>query len=118
MPGYPRHEIKSRILTRLRRGEPMSTEQLAKDMRAAYSSTREALMELKATKEVCIVRWVKTGARPIRFWGLGAADTPPPPPLTREQQRERSKERKRLARITNAADAKPILRRDPAASWF
>lgn len=115
---YPRHEIKNRILLRLRKGEPLSTEQLAKDMRAAYSSTREALMELKATKEVCIVAWQKTGARPIRFWGIGVADTPPPPPLTQEQRAQRSKERKRLARIIDAADAKPVLRRDPAASWF
>lgn len=118
MPGYPRHEIKSRILLRLRRGEPMSTEQLAKDMRAAYSSTREALMELKATKEVCIVKWQKTGARPIRFWSVGAADVPPPPPLTLEERAERSKERKRLTRTIDAADAKPIARRDPAASWI
>jgi hypothetical protein len=118
MPGYPRHEIKARILLRLRRGEPISTEQLAADMRTAYSSTREALMELKATKEVCIVKWTKTGAHPIRFWGIGTADAPKPPPLTREQQLERSRERKRLTRIIDAADATPIARRDPAASWF
>lgn len=118
MPGYPRHEIKNRILLRLRRGESMSTEELAKDMRAAYSSTREALMELKASKEVCIVRWVKTGARPIRFWGLGASDTPPPPPMTTEQRNRARRESRRLVKLTDASDAKPILRRDPAASWF
>ena len=118
MPGHPRHEIKNRILLRLRRGEPMTTEQLAKDMRAAYSSTREALMELKATKEVCIVKWVKTGARPIRFWSIGSADAPKPPTLTREQQLERNRERKRWARTVNAADSRPIARRDPAAAWF
>lgn len=118
MPGYPRHEIKSRILLRLRRGEPMSTEELAKDMRAAYSSTREALMELKATKEVCIVKWIKTGARPIRFWSIGAADVPPPPPLTQEQRNAKRRERQRLVKIIDAADAKPVIRRDPAASWF
>ena len=118
MPGYPRHEIKNRILLRLRRGEAMTTEQLAKDMRAAYSSTREALVELKATKEVAIVRWQKTGAHPIRFWGIGTADAPKPPPLTLEQRAERNKERKRLARTVNAADSRPIARRDPAAAWF
>jgi len=27
MPGYARHEIKARVLLRLRKGEPMTTEQ-------------------------------------------------------------------------------------------
>lgn len=116
MPGYPRHEIKARILLRLRRGEPMSTEQLAKDMRAAYSSTREALVELKATKEVCVVKWTKTGAHPIRFWGIGTADAPRPKPLSPEQRKQARREQK--IKIIDAADAKPIVRRDIAASWF
>lgn len=111
MPGYPRHEIKHRILLRLRRGEPMSTEQLAKDMRAAYSSTREALVELKETKEVCIVKWTKTGAHPIRYWGIGTADAPRPKPMTSEQRNAKR-------RVKIIADAKPIVRRDIAAAWF
>ena len=45
---YSRYEMKNRILLRLRRDSDMSTEQLARELRAAYSSVREALMELKA----------------------------------------------------------------------
>ena len=115
---YSRYEMKNRILLRLRRDSDMSTEQLAREMRAAYSSVREALMELKASKEVCISSWKKTGAKPIRYWSLGASDAPPPPPMTTEQRNQARRESRRLVKITDASDAKPILRRDPAASWF
>ena len=114
---YSRHEMKARVLIRLRKGEPMSTEQLAENMRAAYSSVREALMELKATKEVAIVKWQKTGARPIRFWSIGSADAPKPPPMSRDERNQRRRDQRRTVKVIDASDAKQILRRDPAASW-
>jgi len=114
---YSRHEMKARVLLRLQKGEPMSTEQLAKDLRAAYSSTREALMELKATKEVCIVKWTKTGAHPIRFWGLGTKDAPKPKPMNIEERNQNRQERRRaLTEVNKTPPSKP--RRDIAASWF
>jgi hypothetical protein len=118
MPGYARHEIKARVLLRLRKGEPMTTEQLAKDMRAAYSSVREALVELKESKEVCIVKWTKTGAHPIRYWGIGSADVAKPAPMTLEQRNLARRERKQQVKLREATDNNPVARRDTAASWF
>jgi len=118
MPGYARDEVKSRIMLRLRKGTPMSTQQLAVNMRVAYSSVREALVELKKSKEVCVVSWTKTVAHPIRYWGVGSSDAPRPPPITKEERLQKRRDARKRASEQETESRTVVPRRDPAAAWF
>lgn len=110
-----------RILLRLRK-KPMTTDQLAKDMRTARSTVVAALNKLWSRRVICVVEYKYTGSTPARIWGIGEEDMPRPPVQTKEQrnarQRERlRKERERLTPPTPEVK-KSTARRDIAAAWI
>lgn len=72
---------------------------------------------------VCIVRYQKTGASPIRFWGIGKEDAPKPPTLTPEQRAAAKSERRKQQRLERKLAAAQLPaswkpHRDIAASWI
>ena len=118
---FGQHDIRGRVLMRLRKG-PLSTDDLAKDLRAARSTVANALTELHRKKRIVIISWAKTGSIPARVWGLGDRDADRPPLITREAKNERKRELRKIqkAQRESMKDAPPSFtpRRDPAASWF
>lgn len=100
---------------------PMTTDELAKELTTARSTVANALKELKQNKKICVARYEYTGVKPVAYWGVGYVDAPRPSPQTPEQRSAKKREARRKAR----AEAKKIEvvpefkpRRDIAASWF
>jgi hypothetical protein len=117
---FSQYDMRGRIMYRLKK-QSMTTDELAKDMRAARSTVAAALKELHNKKRICIVRWVRTGSSPMRYWGIGDQDAAKPSTVTPEQKAERKREARRRQkeeqeRINQAPNFIP--RRDPAAAWF
>lgn len=118
---FGQHDMRGRILMKLRRGQ-MTTDELTKELRAARSTVTNAINELHRKKRICIIRWVKTGSSPMRYWGLGDQDAERPPLMTRDQINERKREtrkrQKQEQELMQSASPKFTPRRDPAAAWF
>lgn len=110
-----------RILLRLRK-KPMTTDQLAKDMRTARSTVVAALNKLWNRRIVCVVEYRKTGATPARTWGIGKEDVPRPPTKTREERNAQRREARRSEKAQLAPPTpevkKSTARRDIAAAWI
>lgn len=109
-----------RILSRLKR-KPMTTDQLAKDMKAARTTVVDTLTKLWRKRIVCVVSYKITGSTPARTWGLGSVDMPKPPTKTKEQisaeRRAKAQQLKEEAkRIEQPQEFIP--RRDEAAAWI
>jgi hypothetical protein len=105
-----------RILLRLKK-KPMTTDQLAKDMKAPRSTVVASLNKLWNRRNICVVEYKKTGATPARIWGIGKVDRPRPPTKTREQRNAQQRERRR---IEKERVAKPVeaVKPDIAAAWI
>lgn len=107
-----------RIILRLKK-KPMTTDQLAKDMKAPRSTVVAALNKLWGRRNICVVEYKKTGSTPARIWGIGKVDMPPPPKKTKEQEKARRQEllkikKERMAKPEKPAKPKP----DIAAAWI
>lgn len=107
-----------RIMLRLKK-KHMTTDQLAKDMKAPRSTVVAALNKLWNRRNICVVEYKKTGATPARIWGIGKVDVKPPPPQTKEQRNAKRRERvrvekERVAKPVKVAAPKP----DVAAAWI
>lgn len=115
------HDMRGRILMKLRKGQ-MTTDELTKELRAARSTVNNAINELHRKKRICIVRWVRTGSSPMRYWGIGDQDAERPPLLTKEEISQRKKEmriqQKKEQERMQALATNFTPRRDPAAAWF
>lgn len=107
-----------RIILRLKKS-PMTTDQLAKDMKAPRSTVVVALNKLWNRRNICVVQYKKTGATPARIWGIGKVDMPPPPKKTKEQEKAQRQERYKLEKERVAKPAKPAKPKpDIAAAWI
>lgn len=106
-----------RIILRLKK-KPMTTDQLAKDMRTARSTVVAALNKLWNRRNICVIEYKKTGSTPARIWGIGKVDMPRPPTKTKEQ---RNAERREARKIEKERVAKPMKPANPkpdiAAAW-
>ena len=107
-----------RIILRLKKS-PMTTDQLAKDMKAPRSTVVVALNKLWGRRNICVVQYKKTGATPARIWGIGKVDMPPPPKKTKEQEKAQRQERYKLEKERVAKPVKPAKPKpDIAAAWI
>lgn len=107
-----------RIILRLKKS-PMTTDQLAKDMKAPRSTVVAALNKMWNRRNICVVEYKKTGATPARIWGIGKVDMPPPPKKTKEQEKSQRQERYKLEKERVAKPVKPAKPKpDIAAAWI
>lgn len=107
-----------RILLRLKK-KPMTTDQLAKDMKSPRSTVVAALNKMWNRRNICVVEYKKTGATPARIWGIGKVDRPPPPKKTREQRNAQQREKRRVEKERVAKPVKPAKPKpDIAAAWI
>ncbi len=107
-----------RIILRLKKS-PMTTDQLAKDMKAPRSTVVAALNKMWNRRNICVVEYKKTGATPARIWGIGKVDMPPPPKKTKEQEKAQRQERYKLEKERVAKPVKPAKPKpDIAAAWI
>lgn len=100
---------------------PMTTDELAKELATARSTVANALKELRQSKKICVKKYAYTGVKPVAYWGIGNVDAPRPSPQTPEQRSAKKREAKKRAqeeakRLMQVPEFKP--RRDIAASWF
>lgn len=105
----------------LARKQPMTTEEIVKELRIARSTINNAIKELKDEGLICITRYEYTGVKPVAYWGAGNVDAPRPSIQSAEERNARRRERRRLDReraeqLAKAREFKP--RRDIAASWI
>lgn len=104
-----------RIILRLKK-RPMTTDQLAKDMRTARSTVVAALNKLWNRRNICVLEYKITGSTPARLWGMGKVDAPRPPTKTREERNAQRRERRKLER--EAIAPMPVVPKpDVAAAW-
>ena len=107
-----------RILLRLKK-KPMTTDQLAKDMKSPRSTVVAALNKMWNRRNICVVEYKKTGATPARIWGIGKVDVKPPPPKTKEQRNAQIREKRRIEKERVAKPVKPAKPKpDIAAAWI
>lgn len=107
-----------RIILRLKKS-PMTTDQLAKDMKSPRSTVVAALNKMWNRRNICVVEYKKTGATPARIWGIGKVDRPPPPKKTREQRNAQQREKRRVEKERVAKPVKPAKPKpDIAAAWI
>lgn len=100
---------------------PMTTDELAKELATARSTVANALKDLKQRKKICVKKYAYTGVKPVAYWGIGEVDAPRPSVQTPEQRNAKRREWRRKAqeeamKLSALPDFKP--RRDIAASWF
>ncbi len=107
--------LSDRTLDLLRDG-PLTTEQIRAGLAVSRSTTNNVVRHLRDRGVVCIVRYERTGVKPVAYFGLGKTDAPRPLPITAEEKNRRRREAK--AREKAALEYKPIIRRDIAASWI
>ena len=107
-----------RIILRLKK-KPMTTDQLAKDMRTARSTVVAALNKMWNRRNICVVEYKKTGATPARIWGIGKVDMPRPPTKTKEQRNAQRREARKVEKERVAKPVKPAKPKpDIAAAWI
>ena len=107
-----------RIILRLKK-KPMTTDQVAKDMKAPRSTVVVALNKLWNRRNICVVEYKKTGATPARIWGIGKVDVKPPPPKTKEQRNAQIREKRRIEKERVTKPVKPAKPKpDIAAAWI
>ncbi len=95
----------------------MTTEQIRQGLGVSRSTTNNVIKYLRGTARVCVVRYEKTGVKPVAFFGLGRVDVPRPLPITREEKNQRKRDARRLRRgLEVVIPSGP--RRDIAASWI
>lgn len=110
--------IEERIILRLKK-KPMTTDQLAKDMRTARSTVVAALNKMWNRRNICVVEYKKTGATPARIWGIGKVDMPRPPTKTKEQRNAQRREARKVEKERVAKPVKPAKPKpDIAAAWI
>ena len=107
--------LSDRTLDLLREG-PMTTEQIRAGLGTSRSTANNVIKHLRGTARICIVRYERTGVKPVAYFGLGKTDAPRPQPITAEEKNRRRREAK--ARELARLEYKPTIRRDIAASWI
>ena len=108
--------LSDRVLWMLRDG-PMTTEQIRANLVTSRTTANNVIKYLRSLGKVCIVRYEKTGVKPVAYLGLGAVDVPRPPIITPEEKNRRKREARMLER-ERLLSMKPAIKRDIAASWI
>lgn len=108
--------LSDRVLWMLRDG-PMTTEEIRANLVTSRTTANNVIKHLRGKGLVCIVRYEKTGVKPVAYFGLGAVDVPRPPTITPEEKNRRKREA-RMRERERLLSMKPAIRRDIAASWI
>ena len=108
--------LSDRALLMLKRSQ-MTTEQIRAGLGTSRSTANNVIKHLRNKGLVCIVRYEKTGVKPVAYFGLGNTDALRPSPMTRDEKNQRKRDARRMQRgLAVIVPSGP--RRDIAASWI
>lgn len=109
--------LSDRTLWMLRDG-PMTTEQIRAGLAVSRSTANNVIKHLRGTARICVVRYERTGVKPVAYFGLGKTDAPRPPTITAEEKNRRKREARQRERERMSQMPTTTIRRDIAASWI